>query len=1019
MADEEVVALLTLNSKDFTLGLRSATQGLGTFETRGKQAFDRVGNEAKAMGDSVSRSLKNIDFRGAITEVSSFGREVLRAGQYIVDAADTQEKYIATLRQVTGSTEQAGKELKVFQDLAKDSSFSVDEIVKAGVRLRAKGIGLDKAIEQLKSAKDAAATLNEPLGDLTNFLQRARKGDAEALSVLNDRSVVSKDDLRKLGAAFDSGTGAIQAKTEEQRAALNEAINKGLQKFVGADAAAVESFSGQVSITADEVRKAASVIGAELIPKLKDLAKFVRDGAEAFQKLSPETKKTVANVVAVVGATSALAVGFSAVALPAASLVPLLFGVGKGLVAITRTGGAKALAAIATQAKAASVAVTGMTGAMAAQIAVAAAVAVAVGYLAKGYYDAGKAALEFEESTAALDKVEEKTAKAIGGFKNLGTTTAKELKAAGVTVEDLNKTIGSLQDELDRDAGGSDALTERGKEEIRAQTQRVRELRNELAALNKTQAESASGASVKPPGIDLSNVKDPFQETAAGKKALEEELALLDLQNATLDQRIAKYKELLASNVFLSKDIKARAGLQTKLNALVEKQANDAKAARVEQAGAAVDALDLQERAAQKALQSVQTRIAGTKEESAERKKLENDLFRLQEQANNARINALRGIIKEYQLEGSERKRLENEIFQLETANHQARLQRSEERRKAREKETEEAKQAAEAEEDAFEAAQLRTISLQKAAVDSRIAELEREAQAGKDVQLELEDAIRDRLDLEEKELQLRHQQAVEGQESLRVLAQEEQNLALETEQARDRAEDAIESHRKALERDADTATKAAQTVMQATQDVAKAQESIDPRKSLSEAFDPKQAVDSTAEFKKALQKAEAERQNQREKFKEANKDSISVRDTLDKEEQRLLRQREQEKLRPGRDKQRELFQKDLEAGRESLKSIRPELFKEVTRKLDTTFKPEEIRKVTESMVKPVTPDQVARATAAKPIPVNVKVEVTVQTPEGKEMKQTRPAVVTINGRNSTYKAAAAGMSRSSGGLGA
>lgn len=1023
MADtEEVVLLLDMQDGKFQGGMTSAAKAMDRLKNAGNASFNAVSDAAARSANSIKSTLGRLDFRGQIQDLSELGKKYLDLGRIVVDAASRQEGYAATFEQITGSTEAAKKELAVFEAIAKKSSFSVEDLVRSAGKSRAGGAGLEQTVKSLDQARDVAAFLREDLRDISNFLARGRRGDQEALTVLQERGIVSKEQLRKLGAQYDSGTGAIKAVTTEQKAALSKALDAGLQRFAGADEKRVKTFAGAISNMTDEATLAAAAIGKEMIPTLTSLTNWIEQTADAFQKATPATKAYVGQAVLIGGVAAALAVGVGAVAGPIGTVLGLV----KNLTLAT---GALATSFLGLEAVwvagegglikigSAMITVTTGTGRLATAIsAMSTAWGVAAG--AAQILLIPLAALAFEtwrsaEAAEAADKAHTahalalgKVTHALGGIANLGKVGAAELQKLGLTSEDVSGAIESLNAQL-----VDPSTTAAMKAEIRERLYQLSYLRGGITKLEK-EAKPTGGASS---AVDALNAQeDPFTRDVKDKESFQIVLKTLDAENASIQERINALRQVQKENGLIQRDRLFALEVEGKITDLVKQRTRDQENARKKEISSQVKTALTTGNTEEKGAKDLRQSAARLKEDSQTRVALEKQALELEQAATNKRVAALRVVLQQQNIAGDQRKAIEQKIFTLESKNQQARIKWIDEQTKKREEAAKKAEEASNKEAADYRDAQQEQLEIQGETLDRQIEQAKQRVDKGTGSQAEVEALIGQRQSVNEGLIKLHREDEDASAKSQRVRELLESNANQAIINSRNEARDSIKEYDQALRDSASTA----QTT--SAQQVAAVQAQVDGTRSALQSLDDmlkqqegnfgldaarKQADEIDARRKQKAAQGQAN-------FAKANPNALRLLDEVDSRRAETLRAKQFADNTKAREALEAQFQQALQ---KQLAGIPGQ------DKLPVQPVRVSAAAAAAAAAKPVSVDAArvsaaaAKATAT-PVPVNVRVEVTVKDSGGRRLPQEGPAKITIGGRGSDYQAAATGMPFSSGG---
>ena len=112
---------------------------------------------------------------------------VMNFARTSVNLAASFEALETRLVSMTGSTEKASEMMENFRDIASTTPFAVQDVVEAGVQLRAFGVDAEKMI---KPVTDLAAFMGTTATEAASALGRAFAGGAGAADILRERGIL-------------------------------------------------------------------------------------------------------------------------------------------------------------------------------------------------------------------------------------------------------------------------------------------------------------------------------------------------------------------------------------------------------------------------------------------------------------------------------------------------------------------------------------------------------------------------------------------------------------------------------------------------------------------------------------------------------------------------------------------------------------------------------------------------------------------------------------------------------------
>lgn len=707
------------NSKLLEATLGASTAGLVDAKTAANvlvttlNAYGKGADEASRVSDILFQTVKL-----GVTNFGELSQNIGTVNAVASGAGVELEEIAASIATLTRNGVQADKAVTGLRGLINRliNPKAADALEQYGLKIDENTLrsqGLIKTLIQINQATGgSAAALQAVIPDARAF--------TVAMSLMRDEGVAVTNDL----ASVQNSLGST-AKAAEENAKSLENIAK--------------SISSALST-------AAIGLGQELTPQLSSLGQSIVGVINTFDDLEPATKKNIAITGAAVVAFATLAAGGLALAAGVAAVgsqLVIAAGAFTTMVGATSFGAAAALSAAA----AFSVMINPIT--------------IVIGLMAGAklaFVAYEQVTRNAEKSTRAFIQTQAEAQTFLRNNRDLVSQTAEELQKQGRSVEDVDKAIDALQQQLQQ----ANAVGNKTKLlELRDQIIELRETRKELALLQKQAASTPTKEATVGPAAPVTPKAD--EDDKAQKKRIQNLLEEQRLSKDTTDKKVADLQRLLSTEK-LSQESRLR--IRKELHQLEEQQARDRRSAFQEQLA--------------NDLQAIKQSKAGDKE----------------------KIARLRQLLQLGQLEGNDRRRILGEIFQIEQRNDAERQRRIEETRKKRKAAAEErkrlAKEAAEAERDGLQSQALRTNQLLTEEIDRRIKKLEEEAEAGKNVQTTIAQAINDRLALQEEAIRLRAEQEKQSTKSAKVEAEIEKNSQLEIKAARQAAKDAIADQTKA-----------------------------------------------------------------------------------------------------------------------------------------------------------------------------------------------------------------------------
>lgn len=243
--------------------------------------FDRLGSTIVALGNNLATTE---------AEITEMGLRLAGAGKQVGMSQAQIVSFAGALSSVGINAEAGGSALsKVMIDM----QLSVE---KGGGRLKQFADVAGMSASQFKKAfkEDASQAILAFIKGLGN----AEKQGKSAIGILDDmdiKEVVLRDTLLRTAGASDVLANALEIGNtawEENTALTNEANQR------------YETTASKLAIAKNELISAGKAIGDNLIPYIRDIAKWIADLSEKFANLNPNTQKfimVVAGLLAVLG----------------------------------------------------------------------------------------------------------------------------------------------------------------------------------------------------------------------------------------------------------------------------------------------------------------------------------------------------------------------------------------------------------------------------------------------------------------------------------------------------------------------------------------------------------------------------------------------------------------------------------------------------------------------------------------------------------------------------------------------
>lgn len=285
-------------------------------------AFKAAMGEVSGSLDSTGRKADELSNRlGSLGSKLSIGitAPVIALGVSVVKTATDMDSLKRGLAAVAGSSEEAERQLKRLQEVAKLPGLGFKDAVEGSIRLQAAGFNAQLAERSLKAFGNALATVGKGKAELDGVTlalsQIASKGkiSAEEINQLAER--VPQIRQAMVGAFGTADTEVLQKagiKAEEFVTRVVAQLEK-LKQVTGGPQNAFENLSDAVQRTATRIGNQMLPAVESVIPKIESAVVMVGDLADGFSSLSQQTQVTALSIGGLAVAAGPIAVTVSQV----------------------------------------------------------------------------------------------------------------------------------------------------------------------------------------------------------------------------------------------------------------------------------------------------------------------------------------------------------------------------------------------------------------------------------------------------------------------------------------------------------------------------------------------------------------------------------------------------------------------------------------------------------------------------------------------------------------------------------
>lgn len=287
---------------------------------------------AKSLGDLIVRVIgENSDFDKSIDKsekkLEDFGKTASKMGGNLtkfitlplvgigvaaVKSASDMESAQIAFETLLGSGEKAKVLLGQLKQFASTTPFEFQDIAQGAKTLLSFGVAAESILPITKQLGDIALgdsqkfeSLSVVFGQISSTGRLMGQDLLQLINVgfnpLQEISKVTGETMAELKKRMEEG--GISA--EEVAKAFTSATSEGGRFFQGTEKLG-KSFAGQLSTLKDDAMELARGFGEILLPTLRDIMKAVSGVIQEFNKLDPETKKTIVNIALAAAAAGPL-----------------------------------------------------------------------------------------------------------------------------------------------------------------------------------------------------------------------------------------------------------------------------------------------------------------------------------------------------------------------------------------------------------------------------------------------------------------------------------------------------------------------------------------------------------------------------------------------------------------------------------------------------------------------------------------------------------------------------------------
>jgi lambda family phage tail tape measure protein len=280
----------------------------GQLGKEGTRAFDRISRSTQPASvglkavDASARALNGV-LKQAAGLVGAYAgiQGASRALGFIVSSNREFERLHASLKTVTGSAQAADQAFAMIEDFASETPFNVERITEAFIRLQS--LGLEPSAQALRSYGNTASAMGKNLMQFVEAIADATTGEFERLKEFGIKARTQGEQVSFTFQGVSTTVGKNAAEIEQYLRQIGDV------QFAGAMSEQMATLNGIISNIQDNLSRLAREVGAGgLNDALKDVAIDLRNTTVRGNEAARALGDTLGDVVR----TSADALGFLA-----------------------------------------------------------------------------------------------------------------------------------------------------------------------------------------------------------------------------------------------------------------------------------------------------------------------------------------------------------------------------------------------------------------------------------------------------------------------------------------------------------------------------------------------------------------------------------------------------------------------------------------------------------------------------------------------------------------------------------
>lgn len=298
--------------------------------TKSAEKLNKVNKETSMTEEQKAKAFATSATRLSFLTVG-MGLAYSSFAKNIIETASNFEQYKIKLQTVTGSSEEAVKQLSYLKKYAEQTPFNVEELTQAGTTLKIYGQDIQQTMPLVA---DLAATMGREIPHAALAFGRAMKGSTFGFRILRESYGITTEELKKFGAIVDKGKLILHSHSEGVKRAGEALTNLIQTKYGNAMALQADTAKTSMANLQDVITNLTAEVGESFLPVVKQATIQLKGFLQGIRSLQDGYKDILPMALSLTGSF----VGFLTVLSASGYAVQGVMNLRAALVALGATG---------------------------------------------------------------------------------------------------------------------------------------------------------------------------------------------------------------------------------------------------------------------------------------------------------------------------------------------------------------------------------------------------------------------------------------------------------------------------------------------------------------------------------------------------------------------------------------------------------------------------------------------------------------------------------------------------------